>query len=223
MDELFLYTLVRSRRRTLSVEIKNKKVIVRAPLFLGQSYIEHFLKNKRSWIESRLKLLPPKEKVKRFADGEEFAVLGRNYRLRLIFSNHKEIELVKDNLVVSAADLNPKYIRKLIENYYIDLLRSETEAICAKYKDKFDLSGRKLLFKFYRSKWGSCSAKNCLSFNAKLAQAPQDVIEYVVVHELVHLEIKNHSRNFWLTVSRFCPNYKSSRDYLNKKLHLHEI
>jgi len=244
MGELLGYSLIRSRRRTLSVEVKNKKIIVRAPLFLGRRHIEKFLEAKSAWIKTHLKLSPPKDLGKKFADGEEFIVLGKKYQLKLILSSKKGINPVRErdrrirqgleifsdrvkvsdgNIIVKAADLNPKYVRKLIENFYISVLRGEVETICARYKDEFGIAGRRILLKFYRSKWGSCSAKNCLSFNAKLAQAPKEVIEYVVVHELAHLKIKNHSRNFWATVSRFCPDYKSSRAYLNKKLHMYEI
>ncbi|MDH4359042.1 MAG: M48 family metallopeptidase [Candidatus Berkelbacteria bacterium] len=210
------YILIRRRRRTLSVEIRNKKVIVRAPLFLGRRYIESFLRGKRAWIESKLRQPQPKVQDKKFVEGEEFKVLGKAYRLKLLLGSPKETKISGNNIVVKAADLNPRYIRKLIENFYISVLKQKIDEILAKYKGEFNLGGRKLIVKFYRSKWGSCSAKDCLSFNAKLAQAPEEVIGYVAVHELAHLQEKNHSRRFWELVSKFCPDYKSYRKYLNQ-------
>jgi hypothetical protein len=67
-----------------------------------------------------------------------------------------------------------------------------------------------------RRRWGSCSADGTLRFNWRLVMAPPAIIEYVVVHELAHLRVPNHSPAFWAEVARFIPDYKARRTALRQ-------
>jgi predicted metal-dependent hydrolase len=71
-----------------------------------------------------------------------------------------------------------------------------------------------------KTRWGSCSSKNDLSFTYKLVMAPVSVIDYVVIHELVHTTHHNHAKSFWKEVSKHCPNYKEERKWLRRHGHL---
>ncbi len=64
-------------------------------------------------------------------------------------------------------------------------------------------------FRHNRTRWGSCSGKNRLNFNTRLARMHPDFVEYVVVHELAHIKHKNHSKDFWAEVEKFLPDYKA--------------
>lgn len=70
-----------------------------------------------------------------------------------------------------------------------------------------------------KTRWGSCSPSGTISFSWHLALSPPEVIDYVVVHELVHLEVKNHSRHFWRAVGRILPGYEDSRRWLTRNGH----
>ena len=67
-----------------------------------------------------------------------------------------------------------------------------------------------------RTLWGSCSARGTLSFNWRLVLAPFEVLDYVVVHELCHLRVPNHSRRFWALVERHRPGWRTQRDWLRE-------
>jgi hypothetical protein len=67
-----------------------------------------------------------------------------------------------------------------------------------------------------RTRWGSCSTRGTLSFNWRLVMAPPEVLNYVVVHELAHLRVPNHSREFWNLVSQYFPAYKEARLWLKR-------
>ncbi len=64
------------------------------------------------------------------------------------------------------------------------------------------------------SRWGSCSSKKNLNFNCLLMLCPEDVLDYVIVHELCHLRHMNHSKEFWADVERYCPDWKAHREWL---------
>jgi len=83
-----------------------------------------------------------------------------------------------------------------------------------KYSSKMNLYPSKVSFRFNKTRWGSCSAKNNLTFNYYLAKLPYELIEYVVVHELAHIKHKNHSREFWAEVEKYLPDVKKRRKLL---------
>jgi predicted metal-dependent hydrolase len=71
-----------------------------------------------------------------------------------------------------------------------------------------------------RTRWGSCNSAGTLSFSWRLVMAPMPVIDYVVIHELVHLQVRNHSKKFWSRVGVIMPDYEQKIDWLEKNGHL---
>jgi predicted metal-dependent hydrolase len=69
--------------------------------------------------------------------------------------------------------------------------------------------------------WGSCSAKNNINLNMRLAWLPQEIIDYVILHELMHTRVKNHSQLFWTSLEKFIPNAKMLRRQLRAYRYLH--
>lgn len=84
----------------------------------------------------------------------------------------------------------------------------------AYYAPLIDVSVAHITIRFQHTRWGSCSAKGNLNFNAVLAALDDDLIDYVVVHELCHRRQMNHSPQFWACVERFCPDWRSRRERL---------
>jgi predicted metal-dependent hydrolase len=89
---------------------------------------------------------------------------------------------------------------------------ARTDQLARKYGFNFS----KIIIKGQKTRWGSCSIRKNLSFNYKLMQYRQDVIDYVIIHELCHLREMNHSKRFWALVSGICPDYKSLKKELKK-------
>jgi len=172
----FDYNIIRSRRRSLALEISCGRLIVRSPRLVPAFIIEKFVKSKKDWIKAKL--------------------------------------------ILSAKRKPPKKIDSDVARRKIGSIVAKT---IDKYQSEFKICDPKITYKIYRSKWGSCSAKNDLSFNLALAQAPDHVIEYVVVHELVHTKIKNHSKTFYAHLEKYLPDYKSSRHWLRKNHTLHYL
>ena len=74
-----------------------------------------------------------------------------------------------------------------------------------------------------KTRWGSCGPKGSLNFPYRLVMAPLEVIDYVIIHELVHLRIRNHSRKYWDAVGRILPAYRKHIQWLDDNGHLLSI
>lgn len=84
------------------------------------------------------------------------------------------------------------------------------------YASKMGVSYNKITIKCQKSRWGSCSSKNNLNFNCLLMLTPNDVIDYIIVHELCHLKEMNHSKQFWNEVKTVLPEYEKSHKWLKE-------
>lgn len=193
----------------------DSSIIVRAPEKIPEEIIHQAIQKKLPWIIKKQKLARERfvPVVKReFASGETFLYLGELYKLQVFLD-------ANDPLVFNGMEfkLSGRYLlnaKKIFEKWY----RKQTKEIInnrAKlYAEMAGLKYARISITGAKSRWGSCSFKGNLNFSWKLIMAPQRVVDYVVIHELVHLSERNHSRRFWDKVSVFMPDYKNCRKWL---------
>ncbi|RXJ78641.1 hypothetical protein CRV03_01015 [Arcobacter sp. F155] len=146
------------------------------------------INRQKEWIVNRRDVFLRKEKNK-----NSYLLFGKRYSLEDI----KEEEL--DKLYKEKAQ---KIIPKLVEEF----------------ATKMNLYPTSIKYRKNKRTWGSCNYKNGLNFNILLTQFPLEVIEYVVIHELAHIEHKNHSKAFWALVKRYCKDYKQREKLLKSFL-----
>lgn len=204
------YKLIRSRRRTLCLEIKNASLVVRAPYLYPENRIVEFIKIKEAWINKHIN----KAKGSLQKRSDRILISGRIYSIDVSVSDHDSFAIVGDKVIIESKD--KEAAKEHIKKYLLDLTKERIFFYKNKYGDTFNLTGKEMVFKFYKSRWGSCSAKNMLSFNAALSMAPDEVIEYVFIHEAVHMKEKNHKRGFWEKVKQYDPEFKSHRKWLSQ-------
>jgi len=125
----------------------------------------------------------------------------------LTFKYNGENFLVHKRYLEDISVLAERWLRKQAAIYIPNRLRTLSVKIGI---DKY----KKIRISNARSRWGSCSSKGTVSFNWRLIMAPVGVIDYVIVHELVHLIEMNHSRNFWKIVGQVMPDYVDKRKWL---------
>jgi predicted metal-dependent hydrolase len=196
------YQLIRSNKKYLSLQIKNGQLIAKAPLFMPKSKIEDFINSKQQWIESKLQIKP-------ININQAVYFLGKKY----------QVIKTKDNLHIQ----NSQIIGNIAE--LLDFYRQEFQQILQdllpKIAIKHNFNYNQVRVKKLKTRWGSCSNKNNLNFNYLLIQAPIEVIQSVIIHELCHTIHKNHSQDFWSLVYKIEPNYKEYHNWLkdnNKNL-----
>ena len=88
---------------------------------------------------------------------------------------------------------------------------------CQMFGEQMGISYGMISIREQKTRWGSCSSKGNLNFNWKLILMPEEILDYVVVHELAHRKEMNHSRAFWAIVEQVLPDYQERRDWLKKK------
>ncbi len=208
--------IIRSSRKTIAIVVHSDgKVVVRAPLKASKAQIELFINSKLNWIEqarARLEVVPQLTTTRHFVQDELFLFLGNQHPLNL---NSK----TGDHLVLDASGfhLNPKHRSKgaeIFKNWYIAQAREFISQRVAWYANKHHFNPVKIRITSARTRWGSCSSKGTLSFTWRLVMCPPEVIDYVVVHELVHLVERNHAARFWAKVEDILPDYKQRRKWL---------
>ena len=116
-----------------------------------------------------------------------------------------------ERLFVPSGDARPA-----IERFYRRAARVEITARLDRATALAGVSYRDLSIRAQRTRWASCSSTGHMSFNWRLLLAPESVLDYVVWHEVCHLEILDHSRRFWALVERRWPGYREDRDWLRR-------
>jgi predicted metal-dependent hydrolase len=97
-----------------------------------------------------------------------------------------------------------------------DRVREVVSALAEREAERLGVAYRRIRIGGQRTLWGSCSARGTLSFNWRLVLAPPEVVDYVVVHELCHLLVPNHSQSFWSLVERHRPGWRDQRAWLRE-------
>lgn len=219
--------IIRSKRKTLSIQVNESgELIVRAPKSTSEKLIYDFIESHRRWIlEKQKEVLTLKSKIKtyQFNEGEEFLFLGKRLKLRLIknSSMHDLISpiVINENSIM----LREEYLnntKKVFQKFYMSeatkVLEDRVQFYIKKYFEKFyvKLNYNNIKISNSRRAIASCSAKGNLNFSWRIIQAPMEIIDYVVVHEIVHLEHKHHKKSFWLKVKMLKPDYKENIKWL---------
>jgi predicted metal-dependent hydrolase len=218
MLEIPKYSIERSKRRSIALHIIDGKLVVKAPRFVPEFFINNFVNQKTDWIIKNLKRSSKKTAKKTYQEGEEFLYMGDFYKLK--FGDFKEINITKTLNVPAVMSFR---IKKELTSWYIkkakELISERVEYMSKKMGVKY----KSIRFSDTSSKWGTCFADNSLQFNWRLIMTPITVINYVVVHELVHTEEKHHQQAFWKKVNLYTPAYKQHKKWLENNKHLLEV
>ena len=188
-----------------------------------------FVQEKAPWIISKQKemsRLCEKRIVRKFEDGNTFMYLGNEYPLYIVYDKaYKSIRVFLGNKTVKSPYEGTHFImytntydiekmKKAMEKWY----RERTMEIVMKkiklYEKCFEDKVSEIRVKEQKRRWASCTGKNAILFNWRCSMAREDVIEYIVVHEMCHFKHRDHSKDFWSSVERIMPDYKERHEYL---------
>jgi len=186
-------------------------LIIKSPK-VSQRYIEQLLLKKATWIEkSRQKIEHKKGKDIDFDSNLELYFLGESYLLTLIPYEKKRTTLDFDGRLfkIYYNNYNTQIFQKHIDTFYKKQALQYITPLVEQWSEKMSLSFSNISFRKTKRQWGSCSAKNNLSFNTMMMKLPKNVIQYIIVHELAHIQHKHHQKAFWQLVETYLPTYKT--------------
>lgn len=204
-----------SRRRTIGIKVQRASVQVNAPVAAPLEEIQAFVQQKSSWIQRHLNRQIQEQaalQLPQYNEGDVFYYQGQRLTIRLCplgRTERMENELLLPQLNGGRDDRALAVANWLIEQAGIDL----PERV-QKWARRMGLAPRNIKIRHYKSRWGSCDRKGGLQFNWVIMMAPEDIIDYVVVHELAHLVWFDHSPRFWTLVSQYVPDYLQRRRWL---------
>ncbi|QAA30661.1 M48 family metallopeptidase [Clostridium manihotivorum] len=217
------YEIVRTKRKTVAIEVKEDKIIVKCPYRCSKDYIDSVVNKNKLWIEqTHKKIMERSEKRLKYVDGQIVYYLGRPYELEFNYGLKNSLQF-KQNKFVFTIEASKNGKNPLLEEIAKDMLmnwfRKEAKEYLNKrtfeLADKLGLSVNKVYIKNVKTIWGSCSSKNNINYNIKLISMPEGIIDYVIIHELCHTLERNHSDKFWGLVEKIIPDYKERRNFLN--------
>ena len=213
--------IIRTKRKSIALIVqRDGSLTVRAPLRASEKDINRIVEKKAEWIKAKQKLVKsvyPVAKPKEFVNGEGFWYLGKIHRLSIVDDEILLLNL-NGNFYISRTNLPTaeaiftKWYRKQAEQ----IISERVQWYAAKHG--FDYSQVKITSA--RTRWGSCNSKGILCFTWRLVMAPVPVIDYVAVHELLHTQVKNHSRVYWSKLRLILPDYKQRIEWLEINGHL---
>jgi predicted metal-dependent hydrolase len=223
-DPAIPYAVRRSdRARHARIEVDAGGVLVIVPSRMPLREVAPFVARKQPWIERTLRRYRQAEAEAprvRLADGGSVPYLGRDLTLNVRVEPGRVRSHVAlrgdDELHVAVGKRGPAAVREALERWYRRQARLE---VADRLDDATYRAGSRytgLSIRGQKSRWASCTSQGKMSFNWRLLLAPEEVLDYVVEHEVAHLDILGHSRRFWSLVESRCPDYKRHERWLRR-------
>jgi len=210
------YHLTRSTRKSVAVYIRNGEVEVRAPFFMSRKTIDRFVLEKAPWIaktqtEQNIQI----EQKKNFSldYGSTLILRGKPYPITPRDDHFAEFD---DDVFYMPPGLQPQQIKELSIRLYKILAQMHLAKRVAYYAPKMRVEPAVVKVNSATKRWGSCSSLKNLNFTWRLIMADDDVIDYVVVHELAHIRQMDHSPKFWAIVRQVLPDYEIRKHQLTR-------
>lgn len=186
----------RSGRYLLKVK-RDASVHLTIPAFGSKKYGLEFARLQKKWIEKRLQKISSHPPIK-WQIGSKILLRGEETLIKEIIPSY-----------------SPRFsIQTTVENHLWNLAQKELPMRTQELASQHQFSFKKVTVRNQNSRWGSCSQKAAISLNWRLIQAPLEVRDYIILHELAHLKHMNHSKKFWQLVQSLCPYYKTCEKWL---------
>lgn len=194
-------------------------VTVSAPLSMSDEAIERFIRTKTSWIKKQIAKFDnqPRQSERGYVSGETLYVWGKQYYLKTEHGSKNSLMLSGDKAVLtvrreSTAEQRENFVRE----WYRVLLKSEIARLLPKWEKITGLKATNWQTKYMTTRWGTCNKKiGKIWLNLQLAKKTPECLEYVILHEMVHLVEKNHTERFISLMDKYMPIWREVKATLN--------
>jgi predicted metal-dependent hydrolase len=205
-----------AQRRALEITVgRAGELILSAPPEVPEATLRDFVTRKRMWVYKQLakkEALAHQPPRKVFAEGENFAYLGRSYRLRLVPESDVAVKLVGGRFVMPKALAGDG--REHLVRWYCERARPWLASKVSDYAARMEVDPAGVKVQDLGYRWGSCGKGGWLYFHWKTILLPARIVEYVLVHEMAHFHEPHHTPDFWRRVERAMPDYELRKHWL---------
>ena len=213
----YSYTIIKKPISSLRLRLKSSNAfIISCPRLTPEFIVNRFIKNNQLWIVQHSKKISSPKLLKKF---KKLVILDQDYQLVFVPTQRDSVIIYPDDKKIYAnisKDTN-KHIKTVLEKKLrplaLNLIKQELKALSLRY----DFSFNNVTVRNQTSRFGSCSSRGNLNFNWQIIFFPLDKFRHILLHELNHLKIKNHSAIFWGQLAVYDPNCKSNNLWLKKE------
>lgn len=212
-DRDFLVSIKKKAIRSLRLRLKEKnKLELSVPWLTPMIFIKKFLNDNSEWILKQNEKLSQK---KTLSDIKNIEILGDNYGVESKKSMRDSLVIIDKKIYINYSEKNKikEIIDKKMRNIALKLIKDNTKRLA----DKFNLKYKSVSVKNQSSRFGSCSHSGSLNFNWQIILFPIPIFEHIILHELTHLTVKNHSRMFWELLGNYDKNWREHNRWLKKE------
>jgi predicted metal-dependent hydrolase len=211
----------------LSVYPPGLRVRISAPLRMNLETIRVFAISKLDWIRRQQRKLQEQEREtpREYLDRESHYVWGKRYLLKVASSDEAPaVELVRNRMFLRVRPgASDEKMQIIVEEWYREQIKQAVPALIAKWEPIVGVKVERFFVQRMKTKWGSCNHNSgSIRLNTELAKKPPECLEYIVVHEMVHLLEPTHNHRFTTLMDRFMPKWRFCRAELNRLPVRHE-
>ena len=196
------------------------KVRVSAPMHLSDDSIKMFVRTKLGWIKKQQEKFEkqPRQSEREYVSGETLYVLGQQYFLRVEYSYKGNSLILSGNeaILTVRKESTASQREAFINEWYRALLKEKIEMYLPKWENITGLHCDSWQTKYMTTRWGTCNTNTRkIWLNLQLAKKPIECLEYVILHELAHLKVRNHSKDFVAIMDQYMPYWRETKKLLN--------
>lgn len=204
----------------LSVLPPDGAVRVSAPRSMTDESVRMFVRTRIGWIRKQQEKFEqqPRQAARHFVSGETLYVWGKQYFLQVEYSyKGNSLQLSGNKAILTVRkESSAKQREAFVNEWYRNSLKAEIERVLPIWEKQTDLYCNSWQTKYMTTKWGTCNTKTGkIWINLQLAKKPPECLEYVILHELTHLKVKNHGDEFTNFMDNHMPYWRDTRKLLN--------
>jgi predicted metal-dependent hydrolase len=206
----------------LYVKPPDGHVTVSAPLSISDVAIERFVRTRTSWIKKQVAKFDnqPRQSEREYVSGETLYVWGKQYYLQTEYGGKNALVLSGEKAILTVRKESiPEQRDNFVREWYRELLKAEIARLLPKWEKTTALKVSGWQTKYMTTRWGTCNtATGKIWLNLQLAKKTPDCLEYVILHELVHLVEKTHNEKFVALMDRYMPMWREVKATLNGQM-----
>ena len=205
-----------TNRKTTQILVDKLGVQIISSSDKTQKEIKDIVVKNSKWIYSKQIWANKQNDLKiTFKQGTKLPYLGKNYLLKIKESKNEGILLSKGTFIVKVNKNTTKKVQEIFKNWLKLHAQGIIERKAITHAKKIGVKYEKIIIKDHKTRWGSVSKNKSLNINLSILCAPSKIIDYVIIHELCHLKIPDHSPKYWNLLYKMMPDYETHKEWLS--------